>query len=251
MVTVRDIYDAIDVFAPYGTQLPWDNSGLMTGSFDRETDSVLLALDCTADVVKQAKVQTIPLIVCHHPLIFHAVKHIDAGSALYEAVRNDITVLSAHTNLDMADGGVNDVLCGILGLTDTQPLYAEGAPIMRMGNADFSSAKEFSLFVSQKLGSAVRLFDIGKRPRKIAVCGGAGGEYIPEAAKAGCDTFVTGEAKHHEFLLAAEWNINLLVAGHFATENPVMAELQKQLQQKFPELSFTLARQNAPYETVR
>lgn len=251
MVTVRDIYGAIDAFAPYGTQLPWDNSGLMTGSLDRETDSVLLALDCTADVVRQAKEQKIPLIVCHHPLIFHAVKRIDAGSALYEAVRNDLTVLSAHTNLDMTNGGVNDVLCEVLGLSETQVLYAEGAPFMRMGKAEFASARDFSRFVSQKLGTAVRLFDAGKRPHKIAVCGGAGGEYIPEAAKAGCDTFVTGEAKHHEFLLAAEWDINLLVAGHFATENPVMAALQNYLGQKFPELSFTLARQNAPYETVR
>lgn len=223
MVTVRDIYGVIDAFAPYGTQLPWDNSGLMTGSLDRETDSVLLALDCTADVVRQAKEQKIPLIVCHHPLIFHAVKRIDAGSALYEAVRNDITVLSAHTNLDMAEGGVNDVLCEVLGLSETQVLYAEGAPFMRMGKAEFASARDFSRFVSQKLGTAVRLFDTGKKTHKIAVCGGAGGEYIPEAAKAGCDTFVTGEAKHHEFLLAAEWDINLLVAGHFATENPVMA----------------------------
>ena len=201
--------------------------------------------------MRQAKEQKIPLIVCHHPLIFHAVKHVDAGSALYEAVRNDLTVLSAHTNLDMAKGGVNDVLCDVLGLTGTQVIYAEGAPFMRMGNADFASAKDFSLFVSQKLGSAVRLSDAGKRPRRIAVCGGAGGEYIPEAAKAGCDTFVTGEAKHHEFLLAAEWDINLLVAGHFATENPVMTALHNYLQQQFPELSLTLARQTAPYETVK
>lgn len=264
---IREIYDFLNTVAPYDTQCDWDNSGLMTGSLDEDIDSVLLALDCTNDVAEQAKANNCRLIVCHHPLIFSPPKSVEKGTPLYDAIKNDITVISAHTNLDMAKDGVNDVLCERLNIKNAQTLFAEGAPLMRMGDVPEMSAKRFAAMVRRALGEslcvkdfpsfkakskcdAVQLCSAKKTVSRVAVCGGAGGEYIKEAFDAGCDTFVTGEAKHHEFLEAKRLGINLIVAGHFSTEAPVLEMLCDKILKKFPKLTVCAAYEECPYETV-
>lgn len=247
---IKEVYDFLNTLAPYDMQCEWDNSGLMAGSLENETDSIMLCLDCTNDVIEQAVANNCKLIVCHHPLIFHPAKCIESDTPLYNAIKNDITVISAHTNLDMAEGGVNDVLCEKLGIENVEKLFAEGVPFMRMGDAEFESATEFASFVAKTLGEPGHCHDAGKKVRKVAVCGGAGGEYIPEAYNAGCDTFVTGEAKHHEFLDAARLGINLIVAGHFSTEAPVLESLCDRLLRAFPKHPIFIAHEECPYITV-
>lgn len=261
----KEVYEFLNTLAPYDMQCEWDNSGLMAGSLENETDSIMLCLDCTNDVIEQAVANNCKLIVCHHPLIFHPAKCIESGTPLYNAIKNDITVISAHTNLDMAEGGVNDVLCEKLGIENIEKLFAEGVPIMRMGEMQFDSAKDLASFCSEKLAQSigndfpsfteskyncVKLYDSGKPVKKVAVCGGAGGEYIPEAFNAGCDTFVTGEAKHHEFLEAKRLGINLIVAGHFSTEVHVLRALCENLLKAFPKHAICIAYEECPYETV-
>ncbi len=247
---IREVYDFLDSIAPYETQCEWDNSGFMCGNMDKDVDSVMLCLDCTNDVIEQAVANGCKLIVCHHPLIFAPVRRIFSGTSLYNAIRNDITVISSHTNLDMADDGVNDILAEKLGLTDCEKLFAEGAPFMRMGNVAEQSAEEFASFVAHKLGNGAEVYDSGRKVRKVAVCGGAGGEYIPEAFSAGCDTFVTGEAKHHERLEAQRLGINLIVAGHFSTEVPVLEKLCEKLLRTFPKHPICVAWEESPCKTV-
>lgn len=247
---IKEVYDFLDSIAPYDTQCEWDNSGFMCGDMDRETDSVMLCLDCTNDVIEQAVAKNCKLIVCHHPLIFASVKRIYDGTPLYNAIKNDITVISAHTNLDMADDGVNDVLCEKLGLCECEKLFAEGAPFMRMGKVTEQSADEFTCFVAHKLGNGAQVYDAGRKVSKVAVCGGAGGEYIPEAFRAGCDTFVTGEAKHHERLEAQRLGINLIVAGHFSTEVPVLEKISENLRKAFSTADFYIASERSPCKTV-
>ena len=247
---IKEVYEFLDSVAPYDTQCSWDNSGLMTGSLEKEVDSVMLCLDCTNDVIEQAVANGCKLIVCHHPLIFSGVKCVCEDSPLYNAVKNGITVISAHTNLDMADGGVNDILCEKLGMENTEYLYAEGAPFMRMGDVDFENAAEFAGHCAEKLGNAVRVCDSGRKVSRVAVCGGSGGEYIYEVAAAGCDTFVTGEAKHHQYLDAQRLGVNMIVAGHFSTEVPVIQSLCDKLLKAFPKHAVFVASEKCPYETV-
>lgn len=247
---IREVYDFLNSVAPYDTQCEWDNSGLMTGSLDKEADSVMLCLDCTNDVIEQAVANGCKLIVSHHPLIFKPLKCVKADTPLYNAIRNDITVLSCHTNLDMAKDGVNDILCRTLNIKNVQHLFAEGVPIMRMGEVDEMSANDFASLVKIKLNNSVKFTDSGKTVKKVAVCGGAGGEYIREAINAGCDTFITGEAKHHEYLDAKRLNINLLVAGHFSTEKIVLESLCDKLLKAFPKHPICIAFEECPYETV-
>ncbi|MBR5232833.1 MAG: Nif3-like dinuclear metal center hexameric protein [Clostridia bacterium] len=247
---IKEIYEFLDSVAPYNTQCEWDNSGFMCGEMNKDVTSVMLCLDCTNDVIEQATENGCNLIICHHPLIFSPVKRVYGETPLYNAIKNDITVISAHTNLDMADGGVNDVLSKILGLTDCEKLFAEGAPFMRMGNVKEQSATDFSSFVAKKLGNGAEVYDSGRIVNKVAVCGGAGGEYIPEAFYAGCDTFVTGEAKHHERLEAGRLGINLIVAGHFSTEVPVIKKLSEKLKEAFPDTEVYIASEESPCKTV-
>ena len=247
---IKEVYDFLDKIAPYETQCVWDNSGFMCGDMEKDVDSVMLCLDCTNDVIEQAVSNGCELIVCHHPLIFAPVKRVYGGTALYNAIKNDITVISAHTNLDMADDGVNDVLAEKLGLADCEKLFAENAPFMRMGNVKEQSASDFAQFVAGKLGNGAEVFDSGRKVKKVAVCGGAGGEYIPEAFHAGCDTFVTGEAKHHERLEAQRLGINLIVAGHFSTEVPVIEKLSEKLLKAFPKHNIFVASEESLCKTV-
>lgn len=247
---IKEVYDFLNTVAPYDTQCAWDNSGLMTGSLDGEAESIMLCLDCTNDVIEQAVANNCKLIVCHHPLIFHPVKSVDSDTPLYNAIKNGITVISAHTNLDMAEGGVNDVLCEKLGLKNIQKLFAEGVPLMRTGDAEFKSATEFASFVSKTLGEPVHCYDASKKVRKVAVCGGAGGEHVADALNVGCDTFITGEAKHHEFLDAARLGINFIVAGHFSTEKPVFESLCDKLLRAFPKHPICIAYEECPHITV-
>ncbi|MCD7774451.1 MAG: Nif3-like dinuclear metal center hexameric protein [Clostridiales bacterium] len=249
-IKIRDIYSYIDGIAPYDNQMEWDNSGLMTGSMDDAVSSVMLSLDCTNSVIDQAADMGCGLIINHHPLIFHPAKSVDRGTPLYNAVRKNISVLCAHTNLDAADDGVNTVLCRILGIENRSPLFAEGKSILRMGEVTETSAAEFAEFVADKLNNSVKYFDGGRPVKKVAVCGGAGGEYTPLVFEAGCDTFVTGEAHHHEFLLAENLGLNLISAGHYATENPVISFLKDKLEENFPNLKVYIAETENPYKTI-
>ncbi len=252
IMTVRDIYEYLNSVAQFKTQEDWDNSGIMAGDFDDEVKKILFALDFTPEVVKEAEELGCTLIVNHHPALFHPAKSLVSGTnGLYEAVRAGISVIASHTCLDMADGGVNDVLCSALELKNIIKLYPESdnAPIMRGGIADRQSIKGFAEFVSKKLKGAVR-FTGDKDVEKVALCSGSGCSFLKFAAEAGYDTFVTGDASHHDFLDAQMMNINLIAAGHFETENIMMSVLAKKTGDKFKDIETFVSSQKSPVGTV-
>ena len=251
-ITVQTIYSFLDSAAPFSTQENWDNSGLMTGDMNAPVTAILCALDFTPDTVAEAAERGCNLIVNHHPALFHAAKSFTAGTdGLYEAARTGISVIASHTCLDAAAGGVNDTLCRTVGITDVVNLYpeADDIPIMRGGKINRQSADNFAHRISDALGGAVRFTGV-RDAENIAVCSGSGCDFLSFAAQSGYDTFLTGDASHHNFRDAQNLGINLIAAGHFETERPVIDVLAAKLSAAFPGIKIFISEQKAPCITV-
>ena len=232
--TVKNIYDYIDSIAPFEEQCEWDNSGLLVGNPCREISKIGVVLDITADAVRYAAANGIELIVSHHPVIFRPVKAFLEGDVSYLLAKNGISAICAHTSLDRANGGVNDVLAETLGFRNPVPLAAEGESAMiRKVIIEETEANELAMLVADRLSTGVQLADCGKKIDTVALCGGAGGDFIHAVAGSGCDAYITGEAKHHEYLEAKDLGLTLISAGHFETENPVVAVLAKKIKDNF------------------
>lgn len=232
--TVKNIYDFIDSIAPFEKQCEWDNSGLLIGNPCREISKIGVVLDITADAVKYAAKRGIELIVSHHPVIFRPVKSFLEGDVSYMLAANGISAICAHTSLDCANGGVNDVLAETLGFKNPIPLAESGETAMiRKVIIDETEADALAMLVADRLSTGVQLADCGKTIDTVALCGGAGGDFIHAVAESGCDAYITGEAKHHEFLVAYELGVTLIAAGHFETENPVVAVLANRIKENF------------------
>ena len=249
MATVADILTYIETIAPPYMKEEWDNVGLLCGRRDKEVRKVLVALDPFRNVIQEAIEMGADLIVTHHPLIFRddlkAVNEDTAtGRCLLTLIENGIAAINAHTNLDLAPGGINDVLAETLGLTDVQIITPEGTDaqghpygLLRSGTAEEQSLETFLANVKEALHcKGLRYVDGGKPVRKVAVGGGSCADGMHEALAAGCDTFVTSDIKYNQFRTAFELGLNLIDAGHFHTENPTMPILAAKLQAAFPEV---------------
>lgn len=249
MRTVREIYDALFAFAPETMKMgDWDNVGLLCGRFDREVETVLVALDPLPDVIAEAQECGAQCIVTHHPLFFQPPRAINehtlAGRSILTLIEQGISAINLHTNLDCAPGGVNDVLAARLELEAVRVLNptgqsASGRPygLLRIGETAPTDVRTFAEFVRERLGcTGLRFADAGKTVRLVAVGGGGCGGELEAVIAAGCDTFVTADLKYHQ-LEEARWNgLNLIDAGHFETEDPVCGVLTGLLRERFPDL---------------
>ena len=249
MTTVKDILQFIEQLAPRRMKAQWDNVGLLCGSESQPVKKILVALDPFEHVCREAAEIGADLLVTHHPLIFVAPSAItddsSVGRSVMTLIRNDISAINAHTNLDCAPGGVNDVLAAKLGLTHIHTLLYEGSDfgLLRAGTVKTQSLTDFAVTVKSALScQALRYVDSGRPVSKVAVGGGACGDGVREAYDAGCDTFVTADVKYNQFWDAKELGINLIDAGHFHTENPVVEVLARKLQAEFPEIAVEVSK---------
>lgn len=246
---LQAILDYLQTIAPAEMKYDWDNVGLLCGDREQEVHKVLVALDPFMDVCREAKAVGADLILTHHPLIFQPARSITeddpVGRCILFLIRNGIAAVNAHTNLDCAPGGVNDVLAQTLGLQDISVIDEQGRPcgLLRKGNVEQMSLEAFLNIVKEKLGTPVlRYVDGGKPVCKVAVGGGSCGDELELALSAGCDTFVTADVKYNQFRDAYDLGLNLIDAGHFYTENPVMPVLAAKLQVQFSEISVELSK---------
>ena len=253
MTTVSDILQYIETLAPRSMKMDWDNVGLLCGSRTAPVTKILVALDPFEHVCQEAADWGAELIVTHHPIIFQALKSVtddtSVGRGIRTLIRHDISAINAHTNLDQAPGGVNDVLAQTLGLKNVEIIDAcgmdeEGRPwgLLRCGEV---AQQPLAAFLGTVKGSlcceGVRYVDGGKPVYKVAVGGGACAGELRVAVKAGCDTFVTSDVKYNQFWDARDLGVNLIDAGHFHTENPVVAALAEKLQAAFPEIQVKIS----------
>lgn len=228
--TVKDVFEYINSIAPFEKQCEWDNSGFIVGDINSEITKIGVVLDITNEAVKYASENGINLIVSHHPVIFRGIKTVTADDPTYSLIRNGISAICAHTSLDIAKGGVNDALAEILGFENATPLSDCGeTEMVRVAEIKPISGEQLAQLCADKLSTCVSIADSGKIIKKIALCGGAGADFMHNTATAGCDAYITGEAKHHEFLEAKAIGLTLISAGHFETENPVVTVLANKL----------------------
>lgn len=231
MLTVADVYAYVNGRAPFDTQMDFDNAGLLTGAMEQPVTGIHVALDCTEGVIQEAEHLGANLIVTHHPLMFHARKRMteeDAeGRLLCRLIRGHMALLAAHTNLDRAAGGINDVLAEVCGLRDTV-----GEEFLRVGDLPAPmEARELQAYLSDRLGTVVRLMGrAGQQVSRLGVSSGAGGDGWPLAKALGADAFLSGEIRHHEGLDCVANGLVALEGGHFATEAPGIFALANALQ---------------------
>ena len=236
-VTVQQVLDELRRFAPPELAQDWDNVGLLVDA-GRPVTGVLTALDITAEVVREAAALGCELIVAHHPVIFHPIKALAPGDVPALLVQKGISAICMHTNLDAAEGGVNDTLAAILGMRDTRS-FADGCG--RIGTVDETSAAALAAFCQKTLGPGVHYVEAGRPVRCLAEVSGAGGSYWQEAMALGADCLVTGEAAHHNGIDAKRCGFGLVVAGHWGTEHPIAAVLKDRLARAFPGLTVAAA----------
>lgn len=255
MATVKEIYAALDQFAPFRLHMDFDNAGFLVGRGGAEVTAVLVALDITLPVVEEAARLGCQLIVAHHPVIFHPARTItdesNTGRILLALAEHRVAAICAHTNLDAVRSGVNCCLAQRLGLTEVGQLHADGVDdfgepygIGRVGlpHEEGLSCARYAEHVKRSLGAAsVRFVDTGRPVGRVAVGGGSCGSMLADAVAAGCDTFVTSDVKYDQYLEAKALGICLMDAGHYATENVVCEPLAARLKEWFPALEVTVS----------
>lgn len=253
MTTVADILEFVEALAPRYMKMDWDNVGLLCGSKKTPVTKVLVALDPFEGVCQEAAQWGAELIVTHHPLIFHPLKAVtdetEVGRCIQLLCAKGISTINAHTNLDCAPEGVNFRLAEMLGLSGIEVIAPSGSDeqgrpwgLLRSGTVEQQPLGTFLSTVKNHLGcEGLRYADAGKPVCKVAVGGGSCGSELMDAVKAGCDTFVTADIKYNGFFDAMALGINLIDAGHFHTENPVVSLLAEKIAQMFPEIQVKIS----------
>ena len=249
---IRDILDRLENIAPTVLAETWDNPGLQVGSYSQEITKVFLSLDPTLKALNSAKRRNAQLLFTHHPLIFKPLSRLDIntypGDVIAEALTSGICVIAAHTNLDMAKGGINDILADLLELETVEVLEekdeVEGAGLGRIG--DLPAAVRLSVLVEKvkRVFGAEQVKVVGREDeqiRRLAVVGGSGGSMISLASKKGADLLVTGDIGHHHASEAECLGIALIDAGHFHTEKTAFGAFAERLRAMVTEWGWEVA----------
>lgn len=226
-VKIAEVAKVIEEMAPLGLQEEWDNSGLQVGEPENEATGVLLCLDVTEAILDEAIAKGFNLIITHHPLIFKGLKSITGKSHIerivMKAIKNGIAIYSAHTNMDSAWGGVSHLIAKKIGLLDVSVLSPQTDLQSGLGVVGDLPCEEDALhFLSRvkeifKVGAIRYGGDINRAIRRVAICGGAGVEFVNDAIASGADVFVTGDVKYHDFQGVID-RILIVDIGHYESE---------------------------------
>ena len=236
----KELYEALCKRMPTSLSCDWDNDGVMCCSdLSAPVLRVLCTLDVTEDVVRYAETGGFDLILSHHPLIFSGVRALNECAPvprrLLRLLSADIAVFSFHTRLDAVEGGINDGLCALLGLSDVLTMGEGEAALGRVGclSAPMDAAA-LAAFVKEKLGASIlQLADAGAPISRLAVVGGAGKGLVSDAVASGADAYLTGELGYHTLQDAP---ITLIEAGHYFTERHAADLLAAMVKEISPEV---------------
>ena len=238
MSKIKDIIAFVESFAPLNSAMEFDNVGLLIGSGNSEVTRVLVALDITDEVISEAVENAAQLIISHHPVIFEPIKNVETDSAVYKLIKNNLSALCLHTNLDLSPVfGVNTCLAEAVGVKSGE--FVEGE-CLYIGVLDEAvSNREFAEKVKSALSCKGLRYTLGEKAvKRIAICSGSGGDLAPLAAQLGADVLLTGEIKHSQIIAANHCGIAVVDAGHFKTEDIVIEPLCEKLGSEFKDVEF-------------
>ena len=242
---IKEVLSALERFAPLPLQESWDNAGLQVGLTETEVSGALLCLDVNEKIVDEAIQKGCNLIVSHHPLLFRGLKTIsdltDVQRTVMKAIVNGICVISMHTNMDNAKGGVNFKIAEKLGLHDVQFFAPKSVDGIEAGSGVIGTfekplvACDFVLAVKKAFGVECAMCnELLRRPiRQVAICGGAGDFLLDEALKAGADAFITGEMHYHQYF-GYEQRIQICVIGHYQSEQFTTEVFRDIIEREYP-----------------
>jgi len=259
--TVSDIIKVLDSVAPQALAEAWDNVGLQVGDPERTVKNIWIALDPTYQVVNAACRQKVDLLITHHPLLFKPLQSLNfrtpVGSIIDLAVRHHLAIFAAHTNLDSALGGINDILAGRIGLYDLKPLVRaherqriekdvdplvtadQGVGIGRIGLLESAvDLKTLANEIKNKL--KLRYLKLSGDPalpvKKVAICSGSGGSLLADFFASGAQVFISGDLRYHDARDVEASNLGLIDIGHFASEHLIVGVLAEKLAGIFADL---------------
>ena len=253
-VKIKEVLSALERFAPLPLQESWDNAGLQLGLTETEVSGALLCLDVNERIVDEAMAKGCNLIVSHHPLLFRGLKTIsdlnDVQRTVMSAIKKGIAVISMHTNMDNAKGGVNYRIAEKLGLQDVKFLAPAGADAESGSGvvgelAEPLAADDFIIAVKKAFGVECAMCnELLRRPiKRVALCGGAGDFLLDEAVKNQADAFITGEMHYHQYF-GYEQTIQICVIGHYQSEQYTAEIFEEIIQKECPGVKTCIAETN-------
>ena len=254
-VKIKEVLSALERFAPLPLKESWDNAGLQVGLTETEVSGALLCLDVNERIVDEAIEKGCNLIVSHHPLLFRGLKTIsdltDVQRTTMRAIQKGIAVISMHTNLDNAKGGVNFRIAEKLGLENVKFFAQKMVDGVEAGSgvvgefAEPQAADDFIIAVKKAFGVEFAMCnELLRRPiKRVAICGGAGDFLLDEAVKNQADAFITGEMHYHQYF-GYEQMIQICVIGHYQSEQYTAEIFEEILQKECPGVKTFIAETN-------
>lgn len=249
---VQDVLNKIEIFAPMSLKEEYDNIGLMVGNPDEEVKKIITCLDVTSAVIDFAIKKGANLIISHHPLIFNPLDEINTadgkGKIIAKCIKNDIAVISEHTNLDKAEKGMNYTLANILGGKNIKVQTELCGVLFDVEKMDI---KDFAKLVSMKLNDeTVTYTNIKKKVKRVFACTGGGGSDRDnyEFAKGNADVYLSGDFKHHNYVDAKEDGFAVVSFSHYASEiiaEDILKSLLKDLG-----VEIIASKQERPFNTI-
>lgn len=252
-VNSQNIIRLLEALAPREYAESWDAVGLQLGNRDAAIDKIMVALEVTAAVAAEAEEKSVDLLIVHHPLIFKPIQtlteHDPLGKILRRLIRADIHVYAAHTNLDIAWGGLNDSLADLLDLEQVTllsptPGQVEGTKAVGIGRVGLLPEPLTLEALASGLKPSLNADHIryvgkpGQLIRKVGLCTGAGADFIKEAHQSGCDVLITGDVKYHEAREAETLGLALIDAGHYETESTTVSAMAEWLRERIDDKSY-------------
>lgn len=249
---IKEVLSALERFAPLPLQEGWDNAGLQVGLTEAEVSGALLCLDVNERIIDEAVAKGLNLVVSHHPLLFRGLKTIGDGDyvqrTVMKAIRNGITVVSMHTNMDNARGGVNYKIAEKMGLTDVRFMAPKTVDGVEAGSGvvgelpEEMAADDFVLMVKRVFGVECAMCNelLRRKIRRVAICGGAGDFLLDDAVRAGADAFITGEMHYHVYF-GREQQLQICVIGHYQSEQYTSEVFRQVIEDACPGLPLHIA----------